>query len=426
MKAGDEAPKLVWTKILAFDPRTAGPDNLTGHASVLLFLPPVSPNKQTVERWNDLVEQFADRSVNFVWIAKEPETSLIPFLQKHPVRGWLLLDPLGAAYEACGVEIAAGVLINRDGIIVGFTSASPQADQIEAVLDGRAIAVEGEATEDQLDAFFEGKAVRLEAQPARRPPMIEMQKPDVPPSENVYISPAQTDGTISSTSRDHWVRRGFDLKAILAEILTTGPVRVELPAALDNGTRFDFVLVPPREEDDESMHRRVLAGIENHFSVKVSREVRPVNVYVIRIAEGRTPQEKSEDEPSCGASFSTWKTFTVPDRFRIPDGPGRTRKAAEEASRQVMQSPEFLRAMEMAQLTGLVALSSSMSDLQRALENGLNRPVVDETGRNGVYDFQIRGAAHSTEEFLDLMRRQVGLTVEPDRRNVEMVIVRQQ
>ena len=66
MKAGEPAPKLIWTKIAASSPETAGPENLTGQTSVLLFLPPVSHNKQTVGIWNNLVDRFADRSVNFV------------------------------------------------------------------------------------------------------------------------------------------------------------------------------------------------------------------------------------------------------------------------------------------------------------------------------------------------------------------------
>jgi hypothetical protein len=43
---------------------------------VLLFLRPVSRNEQAVSSWNKLVEQFADKPVNFVWIANEAEESL--------------------------------------------------------------------------------------------------------------------------------------------------------------------------------------------------------------------------------------------------------------------------------------------------------------------------------------------------------------
>jgi uncharacterized protein (TIGR03435 family) len=426
MKAGEQAPMLVWTKIVASSPETAGPGHLAGQTTVLLFLPPVSHNKQTVGIWNDLVERFADRSINFVWIAKEEESSLIPFLKNRTVRGWLLLDPDEKSYQAYGVEGASGVLIDSRGTIAGFTSGCPRTEQIEAVLEGRAIAVDGEATENQLDAFFEGKAVRLEARPFRPPHMRGMEKPDVPPSENVYISESQTNGTISSTASDHWVRRGFELKAILAEILGTGPVRVELPAALDEGARYDFVFVPPREEDRETIRRRVRAGIENHFRVSITCEARSTNVYVIRRVEGRTPPETAEDEAFGGASFSTSRIFAVPAEFRIPEGPGRTRKAVEEANRQAIQSPEFHQAMKMAQLTCLVAVSSSIDDLREALENGLHRPVVDETGLSGVYDFKVQGEPQTTEEFLELMRQQVGLTLEPEQRTVEIVVVRQQ
>jgi uncharacterized protein (TIGR03435 family) len=80
--------------------------------------------------------------------------------------------------------------------------------------------------------------------------------------------------------------------------------------------------------------------------------------------------------------------------------------------------------MEMAQLTGMAAMSSSMDDLRRALEEGLHRPVVDETGLTGRYDFRVRGEARTTEEFLDMLRDQAGLRVAPERRNLEMTVLR--
>jgi peroxiredoxin len=157
VKAGDAAPKLTYSTIVASAGDSAGPENFAGRTTVLLFPGPVVVNKQEVAQWNELVERFADNGVNFVWIAKEKEESLVPFLATHPVRGWMVLDPGEESYKAYGVEGGAGVLIDSRGIIAGFTSLNPKGEQIQAVLDGSAVAVDGEASEDQLDAFFEGK-----------------------------------------------------------------------------------------------------------------------------------------------------------------------------------------------------------------------------------------------------------------------------
>jgi hypothetical protein len=196
-KAGDRAPNLTWTKIVASVPASGGPQSLLGQTTVLLFLGPVSHNEQVFSIWNKLAEQFVDKPVNFVWIANETEESLGPFLKSHPVRGWLALDPQEESYKAYGVEGAAGVLIDQHGMIADFTFMTPQENQIQAVLDGRAIAIKGEPSEAQMSAILDGKAVRLDAEPFRSPP--PPQKPDLPPSEEVHISPS----LLSPTARRH-------------------------------------------------------------------------------------------------------------------------------------------------------------------------------------------------------------------------------
>jgi hypothetical protein len=147
---------------------------------VLLFLRPVSHNKEAISAWNGLVGRFDGKPVNFVWIANEKEESLLPFLKEHPVRGWMLLDLQDVSYRAYGVEGADGVLIDPNGVVAGFPPWIPNQNQIQAVMDNRAVAIQGEPSEEQLDAFFDEKAVRLEARPSRIPP--PPQKPDLLPS----------------------------------------------------------------------------------------------------------------------------------------------------------------------------------------------------------------------------------------------------
>jgi uncharacterized protein (TIGR03435 family) len=422
VKAGQHAPHLHWTKVVASVSGSGGPQNLFGQTTVLLFLPLVSHNEQTLSIWNKLVDKFADKPVNFIWIAKEEEGSVIAFLKSHPVRGWMVLDPQEDSYKAYGIEGADGVLIDSHGTVIGFTSGPPQQDQIQAVLDGRAVAIEGEPTEEQLDAFFEEKAVRLEAEPFRLPPFPE--KPNLPPpSDEVHISLSKAEGTISSTGQDYWLRCGFDLRTILSEVLETNPSRIVLPTALNKGTRYDFVLVPPREEDAETMNRQIRAGIEKFFHVTITPVTQATDVYVMTALEGKTPPRKSDEESFAnigGMSFSTeWR-----EEFKPPEGKPPTRKEMEEAARRWMNSPEFKEAMATAQLTGMTALSNSMDEFRRALEDGLHRPIVDETGMTGAYDFKVGGEARTIEAFLNMLRDQLGLVLTPTQRMVDMIVVR--
>lgn len=301
------------------------------------------------------------------------------------------------------------MIIDPHGIISGFTFMSPHQDQIQAVLDGRVVAIKGDATEAQLDAIFDGKVVRVEAEPHRSPPPPE--KPNLPPSDEVHISPTHERGTVSSTAPDHWMRRGFDLRSILAEITNTTPSRIDLPSTLDNEARYDFVFVPPREEDEETIHRQVRSAIEKYFHVTITPTVRSTDVYVMTALEGKTPKPKNpaSEFHSGSSTFSThWKSV------ELPEGVAPTRKALEEASRQAMAT---------AQLTAMTGLSSSMDDLCRALEDGLHRPIIDETKMTGIYDFKIQGEAETTEQFFTMLRDQLGLVLIPTQRPIELVVV---
>ncbi len=421
VKAGDRAPALTFSKIVQNGTGLGGPQSLVGQITVLNFLPPVSINGDAVKRWNELVEQFADKPLNFVWIAKEKEETLGPFLETHPVRGWMVLDPQDASYKAYGFWGGGGVIIDAQGIIAGFTFMPPDARQIQAVLDGTAVAIKGEPTEEQMDAMFEGKLVRLEAEPERMP--APPTKPDLPPSEEVYITPSQTRGTIASSGPDHWMQRGFDLKSVIAMISMTDPTRVEIPdsadasadAKLDPKARWDFVLVPPQEEDTETMYRQVREGIEKYFHVTVTKELRSKDVYVMTALPGKTPPAKAE-EFGGGTFFATssnWK------QVAIPEGTPKTRKAIEEALAKQMEAEE-----ELATISSISAYSSDINQFREGLERGLKRPIVDETGLTGSYDFAVHGDVQTTEEFLGLLRDQVGLVLTPAQRTIEVVAVR--
>ncbi len=58
------------------------------------------------------------------------------------------------------------------------------------------------------------------------------------------------------------------------------------------------------------------------------------------------------------------------------------------------------------------------------LEEGLNRPIVDETNMKGRYDLAVRGEAGAPEDFLQRLREQLGLVLTAARRDIEMLVVR--
>ena len=234
-------------------------------------------------------------------------------------------------------------------------------------------------------------------------------KPDIPPSYEVHVSPSSTSGTTGSEGPD---LRGFGLKAVLAKAYEKDPSRILLPASLDNEERYDFVLVPPREMERAEMFRLMQQGIEKHFGVSVTVEDRVMDVYVMTALANKTPAAKT-GEVNLGFSIG----WSGPEHavVRTRDGTPPTAEMLREAASGLNLSS-----------SGIVDISAdncTMDDFRLALEEGLNRPILDDTNMKGTYDIAVRGA-RSNEAFVQMLRDQAGIVLTPARRNIEMLVVR--
>jgi uncharacterized protein (TIGR03435 family) len=321
------------------------------------------------------------------------------------MNGWLLLDPTGETTRAYGAELSGTVIIDSSGRIAGFTFMDPDHAQIQAVLDGRALAIDGDATDAQLDEILAGRAVRLDAV-AQRPPDAAT-KPNIPPSYEVHISPTTTRGTVSSAGPGFCVLRGYDLKTILSEITGKDATRILLPASLEDNQGYDFVLVLPRAEDQVTIHRILQHGIEKYFQVSMALEERTMDVFVMTVLEGKTPPAKDPNETSGGsASWSSQLVEIAP----TDDG----RPPTIQEIRKSVSTGAF----------GISAYSDNIDEFRRTLEDALQRPVVDLTNLQGTYDLAVNAKARNTSDFFQLLRDKLGLVLTPAQRRVEMLVVK--
>jgi peroxiredoxin len=119
-KAGDRAPEIDWTKIVQSPESAKYQPSLMGQYTVLQFLPPVTPNVQAVDHWNELIAKFRDQPLQFVWIASEKWSAVQPFLREHPLNGWLLIDEKNEAARSYGCEMGGDAIVDPFGKIVGF------------------------------------------------------------------------------------------------------------------------------------------------------------------------------------------------------------------------------------------------------------------------------------------------------------------
>jgi uncharacterized protein (TIGR03435 family) len=222
--------------------------------------------------------------------------------------------------------------------------------------------------------------------------------PDLPPSYEVRISPSTTPGTSSSSGPRYSVHRGFDLKAMLAIAYEIDPSRVDVPDSLNDGKRYDFVLVLPKDKSRKTMNHLIQNGIKKHFHLTAKFEDRLMDVYVLTAPSGANPSIQSSTEDSLAQAHLMLECKTGVEDSKT-DCPG-------------------------ASMIGIGAFGMTMEQFSDLLARGLNRPVIDETQLKGKYDLEVRGDSHTTEEFLQALREQLGLVLTPQRRSVKMLVVR--
>jgi uncharacterized protein (TIGR03435 family) len=235
-------------------------------------------------------------------------------------------------------------------------------------------------------------------------------KPDRPPSYEVHISPTtrrEEEGTISREAPDYWMRLGWELKPIIAEVYRVDESRIDMASALDERSRYDFVLVLPRPESRHTTEHLVQQAIEKFFRLVITRETRAMDVIVVTAPDGVKATRLLEE--AGGGMMSSFREFQVHTRVRpLP--------AMRELMRQAFSRGEC----------GVFGSGTTIADFCKGLEHNLGRLFVDETGLTGIYDqLELRGNAERFEDVLQALRDQVGLVATPDRRDMMMLVVRQ-
>jgi len=220
-----------------------------------------------------------------------------------------------------------------------------------------------------------------------------------PPAYEVHITPsACTRCGASSSGPRFQVNEGFDLKTMIGQVYEIDPMRVDVPDALNDGKKYDFALLLPKEENQKTINRLFQDSIEKQFHLSMAFESRLMDVYVLAAPEGRVPSLEVSEKRSVGGGMESGRLLLGQDPSKVP-------------------------APTNSLLKGISVSDASMEFVCRLLEQGLDRIVIDETHLRGHYSFQV-GDAHDTDELRRRLREQIGLVLTPDRRNVKMLFVR--
>jgi uncharacterized protein (TIGR03435 family) len=286
----------------------------------------------------------------------------------------------------------------------------------------------------QINQVRDDIVMLLSAPPAMPP--VRQTKPDVPPSTEVTIKPTERrlhEGVSSRRAPDYWVLEGIPLKDMLSTLHDIQKERIELPPALDDDRRYDFLLVLPQHESGETMDRLMREGIEKCFRIRVTAEVRDMDVYVLTAPNGAISATRTSPNEAgiFASSLDIQAPASAPDHFiGFRDPPWRRdENEAPTEDELTKMAGEFLKSLAGGWKRGTVSIcgmsaTSTMAQLCEMLEETLDRPVIDETNLDGTYELDIRTEATSGEQFLHALCDRLGLAATPARRKVTMVVVR--
>ncbi len=247
-------------------------------------------------------------------------------------------------------------------------------------------------------AWLAGGLFAAAAQPAARP------KFDAFDVATIKLTAADQAGRFIRMETDNrFVERSYTLKLLLAAAYDLNPKTISGGPAWMETERYDIDAVTPglvRPTHDEQM-AMLRALLNERFAVKFHREPKEFSIYAVRVVKAG-PRLK----PAAGDTPTTVGPGVVyPQRIVLP---GRNASVADLASL-----------------------------LQRAI---LDRPVVDQTGLTGRFDFDLEwapdetqfggdvGAAPATAPALPLfeaIQQQLGLRLEPTRGMIATLVVDQ-
>jgi hypothetical protein len=140
-------------------------------------------------------------------------------------------------------------------------------------------------------SILTGRGMRLESvradlkQPGGDSPWLavvaaaqHLENSGVVPSEAVHITlhiteraADHTEWVMSMGSR-HWVMLGAPLRLLMAHAYHVDPSSLLVPAHLDEGSRYDLVLLLPHEESYTRMAVRVQRALQGHFGVSLDEK----------------------------------------------------------------------------------------------------------------------------------------------------------
>jgi uncharacterized protein (TIGR03435 family) len=172
---------------------------------------------------------------------------------------------------------------------------------------------------------------------------------------------------------------------------------IDIVDGLDDGTRYDFYIQLAQTEPWETFEQMWRDGIEQQFDLSVTHETRPRDVWVARSTGHGGPMLRSYGEAKAGIGFGMANVNLVMNRPH--------------------DAPLF-------PLEPFAVHSVPMFYLANGFETFLGGQVIDETGLQGIYGFELTRTVANRDELIDLLRDQAGLSITREAQDTPTLVVR--
>lgn len=361
---GAPAPNLSFSKVLRANKSAAiNLNGLKGNVVVLEFWASwCLPCVPAIKHFNELSEKFKGKPVVFIAVTDEDELSVARFTKAQPIQGWVGLDNKRASFNSYqAVGLPHTVVIDAKGLIAAITHPK-------------------NVTETVLNDLLTGKQISLPLK-ENVPVDLEWDKSEasdgIEPLTQIIIKPSNstTFGGQSSLP-GHFVADGATLLPLVVAAYQTSAYRVvnNLP---DSTKIYKVsVIVPPGREDN--LYPLFQQALATTFGISVRREMRETEVFLLKAAEGSMVKL----QPS---------------------------QSAKEAGGNV-RNRIFSKRQPIKRLTEL-------------LEMVLRRPVIDQTGLSGEYDWELPYSNVDKNVLHKALSEKLGLELTETKQAIEMLVI---
>jgi uncharacterized protein (TIGR03435 family) len=362
LKAGSAAPELRLAKLLqAPEGEKADWGHLKGNVVVLEFWATwCAPCIAAMPHLNELAEKFKDKPVRFIAITNEDEAIVTSFIGRRVMKSWVGIDSARTTMKSYDVRyFPYTIVIGRDGKIAAITSPKRLTQEmISELVEGRPAVITRQGEKD-VTAIAQKAAGQQGPQPRF----------------TLTITPSASEHSSSVVGTGVIEANGVDLKTALSLVYDLPKSRVFGPASLEEA-RYD-VKASMKEGDKNDLKPILARTLEASFGLRVRRETREMEVYVLTVAE-RSPVRIRP------ASSKDWHS----------------------------SSDEGV----------LAASGASIQALVQGIESKLNQPVVDETNLKGKYDWDVIFDGKRPESIIEALHKDLGLVLQRAKRPVEVLV----